>query len=264
MRLFIIMGLGLTLTVTSACQRDAKRRMSLKRPDQAAAGLSERSKAINQEVGTDNCLRVDKLIHALTSVPSETVLIYTSNLTMLEQGDDEPLLEVLPAGELLKSSRKSGLFGLTYTDDKCATVALTNAGSKPLIYKVMKTTGKDVLALQSADSLEKIVYQFDRRDTLKITVSRSGGAACGKGARELRNTYVLTYAEGMSSIEVSRSMLALLDRAAALPSDIRRAMMNNTNARVHTKVQVSYPAYLMMQKALNESGFKRPLCPTDG
>ena len=263
MRLFIIMGLGLTMAVTTACQKGAKHRAHFRLAGQADEKVSARAEAINNALGNGgDCLKVDRLIKVLTSTESETYLLYTANLNFVEKGDKEPLLEILTGGNLLKNSNKSFYLGFQAIDEKCDTVAMNNTGgAKPAVFKVLKTSNKDRLNLQNVnDPNELLSYEYNRRSHLKITHYLSGGLSCGKGAFQVQKTYILAYGEGMNRITVSREMMNLFDRKVQLPTEARRATFDTTRPN-QTRVQLSFPTYSIMAGTVSEAAASAPLCP---
>lgn len=260
MRLFIIMGLGLTMAVTSACQKGGKRREHFRTGTQEKA--SARAAAINSIVGESaKCLKVDKLIAALMGTPNETYLLYTSDLNFIDKGEqNEPLHEILTGENLLKNSSKSFYLSFNAIDDKCETVAMPDTGSgRPAVFKVLPTSNKNRLNLQNVnDPTERLSYEYNRRNRLKITQYLSGGSKCGKGgAFEVQKTYVLAFGEGMNHIVVSRRMMNLFK--SVLPAEASRATFETSRPNV-TRVELSYPTYSIMAEAVQKASAKGPIC----
>lgn len=263
MRLFIIMGLGLTMAVTTACQKGGAHRAHIRMGAQAQEKVSARADAINNMLGdSGKCLKVDKLIAAMMATPNETYLFYTADLNFIEKGDNEPLLEVLNGDNLLKNSTKSFYLSFNAIDDKCETVSMNNTGSgRPAVYKVLSSSNKNKLDLQNVnDPTEKLSYEYNRRDHLKITQYLSGGISCGRGgAFEVRKTYVLAYGEGMNHITVSREMMNMFDRKIQLPTEGRRAAFETTRPNM-TRVELSYPTYSVIAERVRLAATQSPIC----
>jgi hypothetical protein len=263
MRLFIIMGLGLTMAVTTACQKGGKHRAHIRMGNQAQEKTSARADAINGMLGDGGkCLKVDKLIAAMMATPNETYLFYTADANFIEKGENEPLLEVLNGKNLLKNSTKSFYLSFNAIDDKCETVSMNNTGSaRPAVFKVLATSNKNRLNLQNVnDPTEKLSYEYNRRNRLKITHYLSGGVSCGKGgAFEVKKTYVLAYGEGMNHIVVSREMMNMFDGKIQMPTEARRAAFDTSRPNV-TRVEISYPTYSVMAELVGKAAAQGPIC----
>jgi hypothetical protein len=263
MRLFIIMGLGLTMIVTTACQKGGEHRAHIRMGGQGQEKVSARADAINNMLGdSGKCLKVDKLIAAMMSTPNETYLLYTADLNFIEKGESEPLLEVLNGENLLKNSNKSFYLSFNAIGDKCETVSMNNTGSgRPAVFKILSTSNKNTLNLQNVnDPTEKISYEYNRRDHLKITHYLSGGVSCGKGgAFEVKQTYILAYGEAMNHITVSREMMNMFDRKIQLPTEARRAAFDTSRPNM-TRVELSYPTYSVIAEKVRQAATQSPIC----
>lgn len=261
MRLFMIIGLGMTLAVTSACQKSGKHRAKFKTGTQAEEKASARAEAINNMIGdSSKCLRVDKLIAAMMTTPDETYMLYTSDTNVIEKADQEPFLEILTGKNLIDGSTRAFYLKLEGLDDKCETVSLPNTGGpRAAVFKVLKTSNKNKLNLQNANDPEDLIsYEYNRKNHLKITTFTSS-LACGKKIR-VQRTWTLAYGEGLERLNVSREMMNLFDRNIQLPTEARRATFD-TGKTNQTRVHLSYPTYSIIAGSVKEASKQNALCP---
>lgn len=261
MRLLMIIGLGMTLAVTSACQKSGKRRAKFKTGAQSEEKPSARAEAINQMVGDQGkCLKVDKLIAALMTTPDETYLLYTSDSNFFEKGSQEPLLEILTGRNLLKDSDRAYYLSLNAIDDKCEKVSLPNNGTnRPGVYVVINGTNKNKLVLQNtADANEIITYDYNRKNNLTITVQTASSLTCG-GKLPLKRTWTLAFAEGLERMNVSKDMMNLFSKNIQLPTEAHRATF--TGKVNQTRVHLSYPSFLKMAEAVKAATKENAICP---
>jgi len=280
-RLFIIIGLGGAMLVTSACDDSAKGRTPLKKArDGGNTKASERTKGINKAAGEKGCLRIDNLLKAIISQKNETVLIYTSDLDLglvtgnsdqremsfESQVDDkarahaflkdpvEPLVEAV-ASQDLQSSTKAFLFSPASMDDECKTVTFANIVRKQ--FAVVKKS-KDSLWLQNReDTSELIHYNYNRKDKLFIThYTPNVTLVCGKTPRMLKRTYVLAREEGLNHLEVDRKFAEMIAKNITPPLELAAALSKGSSRRV----TLSYPAWSVVQQILRSDKFAQPAC----